>query len=98
METIFEKIKAERKAQDEKWSGPKGGVYHTSQEHDDLHDIEDFFKFIRWQISKYEQEMECGQASYPDTSLDQARERYIKIAALAVAAIESIDRKAKGEQ
>lgn len=88
MADIFDEITIERAYQKEKWEGPKGGVYHTADEHDDLHCVEDFFKFIRWQTVKYEVEID-GDNPCEIT----ARKRYIKIAALAVAAVESIDRR-----
>jgi len=81
MEKIFKEIGFEREDQDEEWGGP---------DHDDAHEVDEFFMFIRWQGAKFEQDMD-SLGCLPDPKM--ARERYIKIAALAVAAIESIDRK-----
>jgi hypothetical protein len=53
--------------------------------HDDEHSLEDWIDFIDAQINRAE---ECES-----TNLLCARERLIKVAALAVAAIESLDRK-----
>ena len=89
MEKIFEDIKAERAVQDEQWGGAA---------HDDQHGPEDFLKFIRWQSAKFEQEVEAKSAEQLVMLSDidnMARPRLVKIAALAVAAIESIDRKTK---
>lgn len=51
--------------------------------HDDTHTIQEFACWIRSRVD------EVGNMSYPDT----ARRRLIQIAALAVAAVESMDRK-----
>lgn len=52
--------------------------------HDDNHDIFDWFEFMRHQMHKVQYDLEHYQ-----------REGLIKIAALAIAALESLDRKAK---
>lgn len=54
-------------------------------DHDDGHTAEDFHEFIRHQIDRTRTQQE-------------ARARFVKIAALAVAAVESIDRKTDGWQ
>lgn len=81
MEKIFDEIKAERKAQDEQWGGP---------EHDDGHSWFDFLRFIRKQNCLAENEHE--KTFNTEKLIGMARARFVKIAALAVAAIESIDR------
>ncbi|NJM74642.1 MAG: hypothetical protein HC852_01410 [Acaryochloridaceae cyanobacterium RU_4_10] len=58
--------------------------------HDDEHSLEDWIDFIDAQINRVE---ECES-----TNLLGARERLIKVAALAVAAIESLDRKIDKEE
>jgi len=80
--SIYDEIAQERKRQDEMWGGPA---------HDDLHDYYDWQKFRE----KYEGEIvNAGvQATMEKIRLSR-REALIKIAALAVAQIESIDRSA----
>lgn len=76
--TVLEDIIKERIKQDAQWGGPS---------HDDKHDASDFFGFITDQIEKFqvdEQNADVCDATY--------RERMIKIAALAVAAVQSLDR------
>lgn len=70
---------AERDRQDEQWGGPT---------HDDTHDVFDWARYIGQQIEKLG-DLPDGQMPSPE----QARERLVKIAALAFAAIESHDRK-----
>lgn len=74
---IISDIVAERDRQDEKWGGA---------EHDDNHNTIDFC----WFIKNY-----TGWAAQMSAmnSPDKARNRLIQVAALAVAAVESIDRK-----
>ena len=52
-------------------------------DHDDSHDDVDWIRYIEYQLSSI--------SAYPDPI---TRERYLKVAALAVAAISSLDRKA----
>ena len=78
LESISHIIK-ERKKQDEQWGGA---------EHDDTHNTDDWFGFIEHQIQKYKEAPTKDRYSFYEP-----RERLVKIAALAVAGIESIDRK-----
>lgn len=72
-------VMGERLAQDKQWGGP---------EHDDDHSSREFLAYIQKQVSKSEIEL---AGSKPDVA-DYGRERFVKIAALAIAAIERIDR------
>lgn len=75
--TILIEVRDERDRQDKKWGGP---------EHDDKHTIAEFVQWIKdyagWA------RMMASMLSY-----DKARKRLIQIAAMAVAAVELIDRK-----
>lgn len=76
---VFSDIRYERERQDAQWGGP---------EHDDEHDPKDWLHFIDKQTIAGVFDVELGEqepGSY--------RMRLVKIAALAVAAIESHDRK-----
>ena len=70
-------LAAERLRQDLKWGGA---------EHDDKHDVADFCRYIRNYTGWAEQMADMG-------SEDKARRRLVQVAALAVAAVESMDRK-----
>lgn len=78
---VFMEIHAERLTQDAQWGG---------SEHDDRHPPEDWLDFIRKQVDAADsligngEEFESGDAIY--------RQRMVKVAALAVAAIETLDR------
>jgi hypothetical protein len=74
---ILESIQCERDRQDKQWGGA---------EHDDHHSKDDWFEFIQWQIDSF-------KAQPGMQRVEQARYTLVKIAALAVAGIESIDRK-----
>lgn len=74
--SIFNEISKERRRQDEKWGGPK---------HDDEHSTADFCRWIKNYAGWADQMADMR-------SFDKARNRLVQIAALAVAAIESIDR------
>lgn len=73
----LKEVAAERHRQDAKWGGPNHDDQHTTAE------------FIQW-IRNY-----AGWAEMMDSmgSPDKARRRLIQVAALAVAAVESMDRK-----
>lgn len=75
---IADQIWAERMAQDEQWGG---------EQHDDEHNMDDWLRFIRYQ------EAMAVQASIR-ADQHEFRDRMIKVAALALAALESIDRQA----
>lgn len=84
MENIFEEIKQERARQDEQWGGA---------EHDDGHDLHDWSTYILHQLGHRTRAHSTPKELLAHVGKAEARERLIKIAALAVAAIESIDRK-----
>jgi hypothetical protein len=73
---IFGDIHLERRAQDEEWGGPA---------HDDEHTVAQWLTYIDYQMQRARKAYISSQPSY-------IRERFVKIAALAVAAIESYDR------
>ena len=76
---IFTEIEAERERQDKQWGGKK---------HDDTHDIRTWVSYIVDFLGRtVNKEASWGY------NLKVARTAFIKVAALCVAAIESIDRK-----
>ncbi len=75
----FSDVAAERKRQDHKWGGPS---------HDDLHSVAQFVQWIR-DYSAWARMMDSMR------SPQKTRKRLIQVAALAVAAVESIDRTMK---
>lgn len=75
---VVDDIVHERWRQDIQWGGP---------EHDDQHDPADWLMFIQYQMSK-------GYSARENLDTADYRERLVKIAALAAAGIESLDRKA----
>ena len=75
--TSREAVLFEVDAERENQNGQWGGA-----DHDDKHSLADWNRFIDHQQH---------EATYEDT-LPQVRKRFIKMAALAVAAVESIDR------
>lgn len=78
---LFSEIQAERARQDDKWGGPDHDDQHTTAEFVQL--IEDYAGWARTM---------AGMNSH-----DKARKRLIQVAALAVAAVESIDRNHRRE-
>lgn len=78
---VFDEIMAERTRQDAQWGG------HS---HDDTHDASDWMEFVAQQLEKFANNMLARGESYYATP--DARQRFIKIAALSVAAVESMDR------
>ncbi len=81
-------VREERMNQDAQWGGP---------EHDDKHTTNDWTMLIRYQVAKANREGEMHVAI--NHNIPAVRARFVKIAALAQAAVESIDRKqAKTEQ
>lgn len=73
---VFNEVLAERNRQDAKWGGP---------EHDDQHGAEDWNRFI----TRYSQ----WAAQMADmNSPDKYRRRMVQVAAIAIAAVESLDR------
>lgn len=75
--SIYDEIQKERLRQDQKWGGPK---------HDDTHSIPEWVMFIKDYASWARQMTSMG-------SIGKARRRLIQVAALAVAAVESLDRR-----
>lgn len=73
---IFKKVLEERARQDEEWGGA---------DHDDEHDAEDWYGFIEKQIA-------LGRHLDTATSPGKHRSAMVKIAALAVAALQSMNR------
>lgn len=78
MDDVLQEVKNERIEQDKKWGGP---------EHDDKHSTGDFVELILDYTTS---------VTYMSIAKNDGlkRKRLIQVAALAVAAIESIDRKA----
>ena len=72
---VYLDIDIERMRQDQQWGGPA---------HDDTHAAEDWLEHLSYQYSRA-----CAAANRG--TLQEQRERFVKIGALAVAAIESID-------
>jgi hypothetical protein len=88
-------VQAERKRQDAQWGGAA---------HDDAHGSRDWFRFIGQQQDKCREaitevlhQQDCGHITnaYGEALIQaETRVRLVKIAALAIAGIESIDRAA----
>ena len=78
------KIEQERKAQDEKWGGP---------EHDDTHSVWDWICYIHGHARAAGSMLRgVPPADEVAASLQHFRYQMVRVAALAVAAIESVDR------
>ena len=78
MSKAYDMIAQERRAQDAQWGGPA---------HDDTHDVCDWNSFIRYQLRQIDHSE--GEADNPK----HFQERFAKIAALCVSAIDSLERK-----
>jgi len=78
MRLALKNILQERDEQDKQWGGPA---------HDDKHAFHDWANFIDKQISAV-----TYQSIFPEVNVEKIRQHYVKAAALALAAIESIDR------
>lgn len=76
---VLHEILDEREHQDAKWGGPT---------HDDTHSPADFCRFIR----EHEVRAEQALGGEPVREFDDFRRQMLRVAALAVAAIESWDR------
>lgn len=76
LDKILNDVIVERHTQDAKWGGP---------DHDDEHDVEDWCMFIRKHARR-------AESAANESGLAAGRCHLIRVAALAVAAIESIDR------
>lgn len=83
-ESIYHEVGRKRVQQDHQWGGP---------EHDDQHVVDEWMNFIQAQIEKCDDEV---IRYLPDEVAVSrlTRARLVKIAALAVAGIEAIDRQA----
>jgi hypothetical protein len=88
MKTVYDDVREERQRQDSQWGGP---------EHDDRHIPADWLSFIQRKWRAAENEAFGMAFGHTDDWRKQAtadyRRRLIQIAALAVAAVESLDRK-----
>lgn len=76
-------INFERERQIQQWGGC---------EHDDTHKPEEWLSFIAKQVKKAEREAKASDGQIDRATRFEVRDRLVKIAALAVAAIESMDR------
>lgn len=94
---VIAAVITERKRQDMQWGGPA---------HDDTHDEYEWLAYMAHQADKITEILAAngfyGSPFHRDpvhgdkpTAYSQTREHFIKIAALAVAAVESLDRKNK---
>lgn len=82
-ESIFQEIRLEREHQDKKWGG---------SEHDNEHGAYDWAAFITYYLGK-SVELFVNEVGQPQGKLLMFRYNMVKIAALAIAAIEAVDRK-----
>lgn len=80
MSKAYDSITQERRAQDAQWGGPAA---------DDQRDIVNWTGYIEYQLIHIDWLAQAASVSRSD----QYRERFVKIAALCVAAIDSLDRK-----
>lgn len=78
-EEVFAEVAREREAQDYQWGGPK---------HDDEHVGQDWCDFIAKQLK----DARLADRNPTHAKKGQYRRRMVKVAALAIAAIESYDR------
>lgn len=83
MEQILKEIARERKHQDEKWGGPK---------HDDIHHPYSWCVVITSYLSK-SVGFFITETGTEDSRYKTFRFNMVKVAALALAAIEAVDRK-----
>jgi hypothetical protein len=82
---VINSIAAERHLQDLQWGGPAN---------DDLRDVDDWLQYIALQGRKMAEDiMQCTEWT---EAQKVSRQRFIKIAALCVAAVQSLDRKEAG--
>lgn len=84
MADVYEEIKAERAYQIERWGNDKD---------DELNRPNDWVAYIAHHSSRW---FPGGFAPYSPEVLDEFRKQMVKVATLAVAAIESHDRKKNG--
>lgn len=84
--TVFDEVKAERERQDAQWGGA---------EHDDEHGFQDWASFRQ----RFEERMNKVARKSPfdaDEWFRVTRDSLIKVAALAIAQVESLDRNNSG--
>lgn len=84
---IIGEIKRERANQDLQHGGPA---------HDDTHTPQDWMESILHQFTRFAEDQACLGAAYPDSM--SCRSRFVKIGALAIAALQAWGRKAGTEQ
>jgi hypothetical protein len=77
-------IRRERLRQDAQWGG---------EEHDDNHEYDAWVGFIDDQVAKARNDIETRSGAEGNVGEFEVRDRLVKIAALAIAGINSIDRK-----
>lgn len=78
---LYSEVELERRVQDEKWGGP---------DHDDEHIDENWVDFITLRARRVLQ-------TNPTTEAQQRRQQFIRVAALAIAAVESRDRRSQSQ-
>lgn len=83
---VLTEIDDERKRQDEQWGGPA---------QDDQREPMDFFGFVGDQCEKVGRALLARGKAYQASP--DFRQRFVKVAALCVAALESIDRRAEAK-
>jgi hypothetical protein len=94
---LMQEVGAERARQDAQWGGPS---------HDDTHNLTDWYQYIEHQLLRSNDDVRTyaltrvkeGEFRDPtpeeSAAMDQlGRVRLVKIAALAIAAVQSLDRK-----
>lgn len=87
LSVILEQVRVEREAQDSQWGGPT---------HDEHHNLREWCGFIEDHVKRAKKaaaSMRRGPLDGIAIHRDDFRKQMIEIAALAVAAVESIDRK-----
>lgn len=81
---VYREVDAERERQDAKWGGPT---------HDDEHDPEDWIAWIEQRCSRADEMVGCPEEEWPERGPEaEYRRNLVQVAAVAIAAIESMDR------
>lgn len=81
-QSVLALVGDKREVQDAQWGGP---------EHDDKHTKLEWMDFISKQVEKFAVNLINRGDAYMDTP--DAKDRFVNIAALAIAALESFERK-----
>ncbi len=82
---VYRDVDDERERQDAKWGGP---------DHDDEHDVEDWVGYINDRtFEAFDHWNALDSEEETDTDRADCRRKLIQVAALAIAAVESFDRK-----